>query len=463
MLVGLIARPGKEYLSLPSPFPRSDAQSWLPRLIVSLGLRRRLALLAERQERHRQITDPGEIAAWQLLAFNSVWRMATRRYRFYAEWQQRHRLPDRLADIGELSRFPILRKADIEANFETIAEDARPCRFIGTGGSTGPSTWFPRGPEDHALLHSNMYLGRSAAGITPGDNIVLVWGHEHLHGLGMKGRFNRAKRRWMDRLIGTERLSAYHLDDLSVSSYFARIRARPGAVVVGYVSALRKLLDWVESSGLDGREARIHAVIFCSETVFASDLARVRSLLGAVPLIEYGMGELGVMAYSSPGADALTFLWDAFHGHVGEANELIVTALQPFRFPLINYGTGDRVQILADAPALPFRCARIAGRTRTVLGLTRRDGRMTEVHSELLEDCLDLVPEVRSYFIHQKGDMIEIAVRTSGRQSLESLRRRFLAILARHDADIDGSKLIFSPLVEEPYTVAGKRCYVVRD
>jgi len=308
-----------------------------------------------------------------------------------------------------------------------------------------------------------MYLGRSWAGITPGDNIVLIWGHDHLYGLGMKGRVNRAKRQWMDRLIGTERLNAYHLDDATVALYFARISARPGAVVVGYVSAIRKLLDFVEASRLDGRDARIRAVVFCSETVFASDLARVRSLLGAVPLIEYGMGEVGVMAYSSPDADALTFFWDAFHCHVAAADELIVTTLQPFRFPLINYGTGDRVQVLSEAPSLPFRCARIAGRTRTVLGLTRRDGRMTEVHSELLEDCLDLIPDVRSYFIHQKNDMIDIAVRTIGDRDLESLRRRFLAVVARQYADIDGSKLIFSPLAREPYTVAGKRQYVVRD
>ncbi|MGO8917545.1 MAG: hypothetical protein ACLQJR_16690 [Stellaceae bacterium] len=432
-------------------------------MVVGIGLRRRLTLLADRQEQYRRVTDPLDIARRQLEAFNSVWLMATRRFRFYAEWQRRHGLGDQLADVAELSRFPILRKDDIEKHFATIAEDAGPCRFVGTGGSSGPSTWFPRGPEDHAFLHSNMYLGRSWAGIAPGDPIVLIWGHDHLHGAGIKGRLGRAKRRLMDRLIGTERLSVYRLDDASVAGYFARIRARPGAVVVGYVSAIRKLLDFIELSGLDGRGAGVRAVIFCSETVFARDLERVRSLLGAVPLIEYGMGEVGVMAYSSPDTAALTFLWDAFHCHVAPADELVVTTLQPLRFPLINYGTGDRVQPFGDAPTLPFRCARIAGRTRTLLKLRLRDGRTIEVHSELLEDCLDLVPEVRSYFIHQKGDMIEIAVRTIGDHDLEDLRCRFLHVLARHCADLDGSTVIFSPLAREPYTVAGKRQYVLRD
>ena len=255
----------------------------------------------------------------------------------------------------------------------------------------------------------------------------------------------------------------YHLDDDSVSTYFDKIRARPGAVVVGYVSAIRKLLDFLERSGFDGREAGVRAVIFCSETVFASDLERVRSLLGAPPLIEYGMGEVGVMAYSSPASSALTFFWDAFHCHVASADELVITTLQPFRFPLINYGTGDRVQLLDDAPSLPFRCARIAGRTRTLLGLRLRDGRAIEVHSELLEDCLDLVPQVRSYFIHQKGDTIDIAVRAVPDNDLEKIRRDFLEIIARQRSDLDDSTLTFSHLAEEPHTVAGKRQYVVRE
>lgn len=205
----------------------------------------------------------------------------------------------------------------------------------------------------------------------------------------------------------------------------------------------------------------MRAVIFCSETVFPSDLERVQSLLAAVPLIEYGMGETGVMAYCTPASRALTFLWDAFHCHVASADELVVTSLQPFRFPLVNYGTGDRVQRLDDTPGLPFRCARVAGRTRTVLALTLRDGRTVEVHSELLEDCLDLVPEVRSYFIRQTGHRIEIAVRVAPHDDLAAIRRRFLGVIASHRADLDESKVTFSHLTEEPFTLAGKRQYVV--
>jgi phenylacetate-CoA ligase len=438
-------------------------QRRVSKAVVGIGLRDRLALLEQRKALHASITEPDRMARWQVDAFNQVWRGATTRYRFYADWRRRHGLPEQLGDLAALRDFPVLRKADIEASLESIAQDAAPCRFAGTGGSSGPSCWFPRSDGDDRLLHSSMYLGRSWAGIRPGDDIVLIWGHEHLYGFGAKGHVVKAKRRAMDWLIGTRRLNVYHLDDNSVAAYFDAICSRPGAVVVGYVSAIRKLLQYVESSGIDGRKARVRGVIFCSETVFPKDIERVRTILGSTPLIEYGMGETGVMAYSRPDNTALTFFWDAIRCHVAAGDELIVTTLQPRHFPLINYGTGDRVEPLDGPATLPFRCARIIGRTRDVLALRLCDERIVETHSELLEDCLDLVSEVRSYFIHQKGEAIDIAVRVEPRAELDAVRRRFLQVVSGQLPGIDEATLTFSRLEREPRTIAGKRQYILRE
>lgn len=441
----------------------ASLQRRVARRVVGTGLRRRLELLAERQALHQTIRDPERIARLQIELFNEIWRGAAGRFRFYADWKRRHGLPDAIADLAELRSFPILRKAEIEASAAIIAEDAAPCRFIATGGTSGPSIRFPRGPEDRPPLHSNMYLGRSWAGIRPGDDIVMIWGHDHLYGFGLRGRIAKAKRRGMDWLIGTRRLDVYRLDEDSAASYFEAIRARPGTVVVGYASALRKLMDFAEQAGLDPGAASIRAVIFCSETVFPSDPDRVRRVLGSTPLIEYGMAETGVMAYSRPEDGALTFFWDAFHCHLADQGELVITTLQRRRFPLINYGTGDRAEPRRDVPPLPFQCARISGRTRDLLAFTLRDGRVIERHSELIEDCLDLVPEVRSYFVHQKDDVIDIAVQADAGRELAEIRRRFLDVVATQIPGLDGSTIIFSRLRREPRTIAGKRQYVLRE
>jgi len=433
------------------------------RLVVNVGLRRRLALLTERQQRHATIVDPDEIQQWQVHTFNRIWSRATQRFRFYADWKQRHGLPERLENIRELTRFPILQSADIESALTTIAEDAAPCRLIFTGGSSGRSRLFPRGSEDYGLLYASMYLGRSWADIRPGDDLVQIWGHEHLFGHGALGRVRKVQRRMKDWLIATRRLNVYRLDDASVASYFDTICTRPGTVIVGYVSAIRRLLDFMERSGIDGARAQVRAVIFCAEAVNAKDFDRVQRLLNATPLIEYGMQETGPMAYSRPPSSDLIFFWDAFHCHAIADQQLIVTTLQPQRFPLINYGTEDRIELLDRATTLPFRCARVIGRTRDILRLTLRNGKVVETHSELIIDLLDVLPEVRSYFIHQRGNMIEIAVEAAASADLNAIATRFLREIAREFPTLDESKIAFTPFKQAPQTIAGKRQYILRE
>jgi phenylacetate-coenzyme A ligase PaaK-like adenylate-forming protein len=260
-------------------------------------------------------------------------------------------------------------------------------------------------------------------------------------------------------------LNVYRLDDESVASYFDAIRSRPGAVIIGYTSAIRKLLNFVERSGIDGAAAQVRAVSFCGESVSRRDFDRVSRLLACPSLVEYGMQETGVMAYSRPGRMDLEFLWDAYHCWITSDRELVVTSLQPVRFPLINYGTEDRIELLDCAVGtLPFRCMRIAGRTREVLSLTLKGGRSLEAHSEIIVDVLDsLSTLIRSYFIHQKADIIDIAIKVASGHELDTVRDGFIREIRREFPDIDETKFTFSHLDRERLTVAGKRKYVVRE
>jgi len=439
----------------------SGLQRAISRVVVGIGLRRRLDLLDTRRALHAEITDLELMAAWQTRAFNQIWRSATQRIRFYAEWKSRHGLPDQVKAIGELAQFPILRRSDIDDNFETIAEDLAPCHFVYSGGTTGNSRRFPRGNEDALVTYANQYLGRSWSGISPGDSIVSIWGHEHLFGSGRLGQIKKFIRSAKDWLIDTKRLNAYRLDEASVSSYFDAIRFRPGSVVIAYVSAMRKLLDFIEQSGIDGRSARIRAVIFCGETVTVKDMDRVRKILGSVPLIEYGMMETGAMAYSSPQCSALTFIWDAFHCHANSDRELIVTSLQPMRFPLINYGTEDRIEPLDGVASLPYRCARISGRIGYVFQLKTRSGKMMEVNGELILNVLDVISEVYAFEIHQGEQMLDIAVQLAPNFEVDVIRRQFLREIKREIPNLDESTITFSQLGRRHQTIAGKHQVVV--
>jgi phenylacetate-CoA ligase len=447
---------------LPTPNPiTARLQRALSLLVVRIGMRRRLDLIETRRARHADITDPELMAVWQTTAFNQIWRDATQRIRFYADWKARHGLPSQIKEIGELTQFPVLRRDDIDENFGTIAEDSAPCHFVYSGGTTGNSRRFPRGGDDTLVTYANQYLGRSWAGISPGDKIVSIWGHEHLFGSGRMGQIKKMIRSSKDWLIGIRRLNAYLLDEASVAAYFDEICIRPGSTVIAYVSAMRKLLDFVEQSDVDGRSAQIRAVILCGETVTARDMDRVRTTLGSVPLIEYGMMETGAMAYSTPQCDALTFIWDSFHCHAADNHELIVTSLQPMRFPLVNYGTEDRIEPLAGVGSLPFRCARISGRIGYIFQLKTRRGQMMEVNGELILNVLDVIPEVYVFEIRQGEQMLDISVQLAPDFELDVIHRRFILEIRREIPNLDESTITFSRLERGHQTIAGKHQVVV--
>lgn len=129
---------------------------------------------------------------------------------------------------------------------------------------------------------------------------------------------------------------------------------------------------------------------------------------------------------------------------------LLLPVCLSLALPLINFGTEDRVEPLADAPALPFSCAHIEGRTRDVRPLRLLRGRDEEIHSELIEDCLDLVPQVRSYFIHQECETVDIAVQADSEHNLDAVRGEFLSEHTRHFADLDQPVTTFSRLGTSP-------------
>jgi hypothetical protein len=64
-------------------------------------------------------------------------------------------------------------------------------RWVTTGGSIGEPARYPSGTTEADLAWANMYLGRGWWGIRPFDEHVMLRGHSHPFGTGLKGRVAR--------------------------------------------------------------------------------------------------------------------------------------------------------------------------------------------------------------------------------------------------------------------------------
>jgi phenylacetate-CoA ligase len=415
--------------------------------------------------RHEAVRDPGAIAAWQTARFNVVWGQALARHRFYRRWRETHGLPDRLETIAQLADFPVLRRAEIQAHADEIFADAAPCSRVVTGGSTGQPAAFPSGRDVLDQTHANAYLCRSWWGIRPGDRIVLLWGHAHLFGRGALGRVNMWRRHVQDLAIGTTRLNGYKLAPEHLAAQARAIAARPGCVLIGFASGLRRLLDHIEDHGPPSSAFRVRGVIFCAELVEDDDFARARALLGAPAWAEYGSIEQGTIASSTPAGDGLHFLWQAFATHAAPDKELVVTSLQERRFPLVNYGTADLVEPLTPNFGGVFRCARILGRANDAVDVPLAGDRSAPAHSQLIAMVAKQPPGVRNYQVVDRGGTLtfRLALRPGAGTSLAEAGARIARELAREFPDLDAGRLRFEPLDAVERTVAGKQRFIVKE
>lgn len=421
----------------------------------------RLHALASSIETYKSVSNPSQIRAIQLAKFNDVWRKAYKRYTFYKLWKKKHDLPDQAASLEELSQFPVLRKSDLRACLEWIEQEVSSCEWVTTGGSTGEPFRFPISQQDSDLFYVNTYTGRSWWGLKPLDRIVMIWGHSHLFGQGRLSRIKCLERSFRDYLINTKRLNAYRLNSDNLRFYHHAIMRESNAAIISYTSAFRKMLDYIEDSQNRPIPASVKWIILTAETVDERDKERVRRLFDLEPIVEYGMAECGVIAYSDPETHDLRFLWDSFLCQVQEG-ELVLSTISDRLFPLIRYGSGDRVKE-PDSCDSVLSASSMEGRVNDTIDIPLSSGTM-KVHSEIFTHVIKAMPDVQSFLISQmKDNIIKVALLLKAKQPLDSYQREFMNKIKLEFPDIVASKITFEALDEEKKTLAGKHKFILKE
>jgi len=421
-------------------------------------LRRRLRLLQARQDRYRDVADAQARVDWQLRRFNAVWAYCRQAVPFYREWCQRHRLPERIDVPGDLDHFPALTKPVLQEHEDLVFAQPEIRGSISTGGSTGQPTRFPLGEGESDEQYATMYLGRSWWGIAPLDPMIAFWGHSHLFGSGLRGRINELKRNLYDRVLNIRRLDAYDMTPETIARYAQELRRRDPVFLQGYTSCLYKLAKYMDEHGLDlGRARRLKAAIATAETVSDADIDLVREALGIPLVIEYGMAETGVLAYSRDRPRNMEVFWDACLARQASDGVLHVSTIGPRLFPLINYRTDDRADVSTAHDGSVLALSAVVGRSRDLLSVRTAHGGRLELSGILFVHVLKSYPGLYSIQFEQRPDAaVRIFVVGDRALDLAGLKAHFLAEIGKDHPDIDGAAIDLVQVPRAELTVAGK-------
>jgi phenylacetate-coenzyme A ligase PaaK-like adenylate-forming protein len=274
---------------------------------------------------------------------------------------------------------------------------------ISTGGSTGAPLKFPYNNSDRDLYYTNMYLGRSWWGISPIDNFISIWGHSHLFGEGIKSKMLVVERKIKDLILGINRFSAYDINEKSIIDILISIQKYNATYIVGYSSAIFKVLSNLKKSYPDSfLDNNLKGVILTSETVSDNEIKLVKEVLNTNSIIEYGMAEAGVIAFSSPVGNFLKVFWDSFilNQIQGEA---ILTTIDNKAFPLINYSTGDILKNYGDEYSI-LEFEKVVGRKHDIIYL-EINNLYIDVHGEIFTHVLKSINSIIAFQIVQNDNL----------------------------------------------------------
>ena len=152
--------------------------------------------------------------------------------------------PGAVQSIADLARLPLLTKALIRANVESLkADDAPPLKRYNTGGSSGEPLVFFIGKDRVSHDVAAKWRATRWWGVDIGDPEIVVWGSPIE--LGAQDRLRGIR----DRILRTTLLPAFEMSDAKLDEFVAAIRATRPRMIFGYPSALAHIARHARQRG----------------------------------------------------------------------------------------------------------------------------------------------------------------------------------------------------------------------
>lgn len=390
--------------------------------------------------------------------FNAIWSYCLQEVPFYRAWSVEHGLPSAINQVAELAAFPALTKKLMTERYEEVFQHGAIKTYYSTGGSTGEPVKYPRGAADADSSWANTYLGRSWWGIRPFDPHVLMWGHSHLFGSGVRGRIKQLKRRIADHALRITRLDAYDLSEAALRADYDAIRRKDPVFVIGYTSTVFRLATFMEGLGLEmGDGTSLRGVVVTAETASDADIAKIEEVFRAPVIIEYGAAETGVIATSRGGSRPLQMLWDSFICLAREEGQLHLTTIEPRLFPLINYAIGDVGETGDGSTASVLKLDRVVGRSQDTVKVMTKHGQTLTLSAILPVHILKLYGDIVGIqFKQHKDDRLSIFIEAGRPIDLEDMADYFRRELQKDHPDFDEKSVAFHQVETSQKTLAGK-------
>lgn len=281
-------------------------------------------------------------------------------------------VPAQIRRVEDLTLLPLMRKADIrERRNELRSDRAGNLQSFATGGSTGEPLIFDISKRRIASRVACRQRVARWFGLEVGDPELALWGSP------IELKQQDWRKRLRDSLLASRLLSAFEMDDATMTGYAELIGSGRYRQMFAYPSALYLLCLHARKTGKDLRRAGLRAAFVTSEVLYPHQREVITETLGCPVANGYGGRDSGFISHECP-QGGMHILADAVIVEIigadggaaaaGEPGEIVVTDLYSEDSPFLRYATGD-IGVLSQR-----RC----GCGRMLPMLERIDGRAND-------------------------------------------------------------------------------------
>lgn len=253
--------------------------------------------------------------------------------------------PSDFSTVKDLSKLPMLDKATITENFESLKSDvAGALSRFNTGGSSGQPLIFLLGKERVSHDVAEKWRATRWWDVDIGDSEIVAWGSPIELGTQDKVKLIR------DKFMRTELIPAFDLTEEKQLSFLHKIKQQKPKMLFGYPSVFDLLAKTAKANNIQMNNLGIKVAFVTSERLYPYQRENIEAVFGCPVANGYGGRDAGFIAHQCPSGgmhisfeDIVVEIVDSNNQPLpdGKKGEIVVTHLGTSEFPFIRYKTGD--------------------------------------------------------------------------------------------------------------------------
>lgn len=294
-----------------------------------------------------------ELEVVQLKKLKNLLRHANSHCDYYREeWDRLQFDPESVSSIRDLEYLPVIDKEIIRKNYSAfVAHDNGSKNILKrTGGSSGAPFKFELDQQSDQRRQAVMWRGYGWLGAGLGEKSLYIWGAN----IAPSGFWHGVKESLYHAFYNRKILNSFHLNESNIANYISEVNSYKPTIIVGYVSPLLILADYVLKNSLSVRSPK--AILTGAEPLYEFQRERIERAFSAPVYNTYGCREfmlIGAECKKKHGFHLnidhlLVEILDKDGKNKALSGDIAVTDLHNYGFPLIRYLNGDRGTVSQD-------------------------------------------------------------------------------------------------------------------